>query len=56
MKKQLFLFVLVLTSLAGHAQITAPKEKPQLDFVMQLRVTLVEVYSLGETPNDSPYA
>lgn len=33
------------------AQVTPPKETPQLEFVMQLKVTLGETYSVGETPS-----
>ena len=43
---------MLLTIMAtGHAQITMPKDTPQLEFVMQLRVTLGETYTVGETPH-----
>ena len=49
--KKIFLFVLLMTmALTGYSQTVVPKETPQLDFVMQLRVTLGQMYSVGDTP------
>lgn len=52
MMKKLFLTAfLMLTALSIHAQNNQPAiEAPQLEFVMQLKVTLGESYSVGETP------
>ena len=43
--------ILMLTAVVTtvSAQVSVPKETPQLEFVMQLRVTLGQPYSLGET-------
>ena len=49
MKKLLFFALLTAITLKSSAQVTAPKETPQLEFAMQLRVTLGEAYSCGET-------
>ena len=53
MTKKLFMIVMVLLafSLKSSGQAYEPKETPQLEFVMQLKVTLGEAYSLGETPH-----
>ena len=49
--KKLFLLALMMTmTLTGYSQTVTPKETPQLDFVMQLRVTLGQMYSVGDTP------
>ncbi len=44
--------VIMLTVTAGRAsaQVTEPKNAPQLEFVMQLKVTLGQAYAVGETP------
>lgn len=44
----LFAFVLML-AIACRAQQNQPKDTPQLEFALQLRVTLGETYSVGET-------
>lgn len=44
----LFAFALML-AIACRAQQNQPKDTPQLEFVLQLRVTLGETYSVGET-------
>jgi len=50
MKKRLLSTVLLLASvLTAGAQIIAPKETPQLEFALQLKVTLGETYRVGET-------
>ena len=46
----MILLVLLMTmTLTGYSQTVAPKEVPQLEFVLQLRVTLGEAYTLNET-------
>lgn len=40
-----------MTSLSIRAQSYQPKETPQLEFAMQLRVTLDNAYVVGETPH-----
>ena len=50
--KKIFTFVIMtLLTLMVNAQTTPPKETPELEFVMQLKVTLGETYSVGETPD-----
>ena len=49
MKKLLFLALLSVCAMKSSAQIEPPKETPQMEFVMQLKVTLDEPYSCGET-------
>lgn len=49
MKKILFLILLSAFALKSSAQIELPKETPQLEFAMQLKVTIDEAYSCGET-------
>ena len=44
----LFAFVLML-AIACRAQQNQPKDTPHLEFALQLRVTLGETYSVGET-------
>ena len=44
----LFAFALML-AIACRAQQNQPKDTPQLEFALQLRVTLGETYSVGET-------
>ena len=39
----------LVTILCVHAQTYSPKEQPQLEFVMQLKVTLDNAYSVVET-------
>lgn len=51
MRKMLIAFVLAVLSLTAAAQSYPPTEMPQMEFVMQLRVTLGEVYSVGDTPH-----
>ena len=49
MKKLIFLALLTAFAIKGSAQVEIPKETPQMEFVMQLKVTLDEAYSCGET-------
>ena len=51
MKQILLLIALAITSLSMRAQSYQPKETPQLEFAMQLRVTLDNAYVVGETPH-----
>ena len=44
----LFAFALML-AIACRAQQNQPKDTPQLEFALQLRVTLGETYSVGDT-------
>ena len=48
--KRILLFVIILTlGVTCRAQQNPPKDTPQLEFALQLRVTLGETYSVGET-------
>ncbi len=49
MKRRLFIAILTALSLQVFAQLEEPKGTPQMEFAMQLRVTLGEAYSCGET-------
>ena len=52
MRKILTSMLLMLTfAITVSAQDVTPKDTPQLEFVMQLKVTLGEVYTVGETPH-----
>lgn len=51
MKKTITFFVMAMLAITVRAQIAAPAETPGLEFVMQLKVTLGETYSVGETPH-----
>ena len=51
MKHFLLLIALAMTSLSIRAQSYQPKDTPQLEFAMQLRVTLDNAYVVGETPH-----
>ena len=50
MRKVLFLTAMTLWGLALSAQNNVP-DAPQMEFVMQLHVTLGETYSVGDTPH-----
>lgn len=47
--KQLLIALLTALSLQAGAQVEAPKQTPQLEFAMQLKVTTGDAYSCGET-------
>ena len=50
MKKAItFIAVLLAFTLNAGAQVEVPKDSPQTEFVMQLKVTLGQTYSCGET-------
>ena len=49
MMKRLLLALLTGISLQAFAQVETPKETPQLEFAMQLKVTIGEAFSCGET-------
>lgn len=51
MRKLLLMASLLAFVVAASAQPQAPKDTPQLEFAMQLRVTLGEVYTVGDTPH-----
>lgn len=51
MKKILLLIQLLFVVMISNAQPNVPTETPQLEFVMQLHVTLDQPYSVGDTPN-----
>ena len=48
-KKCLLTALMAVFALGIHAQVEAPKDTPQLEFALQLRVTLGEVYSIDQT-------
>jgi hypothetical protein len=50
MKKTITIIAVLLAfTLNAGAQVEAPKDTPQLEFALQLKVTLGETYSCGET-------
>jgi hypothetical protein len=49
MKHFLMTVLVSAFALTASAQVETPKETPQLEFAMQLKVTLGEAYSCGET-------
>ena len=50
MKKTIAIIAVLLAfTLNAGAQVEAPKDTPQLEFALQLKVTLGETYSCGET-------
>ena len=50
MKKVLLSTIVLLASvLTASAQVTEPKDTPQLEFALQLKVTLGDSYDVGET-------
>jgi hypothetical protein len=49
MKKLLFTVLLTVTALTAIAQTYPPKDTPQLEFALQLRVTLGEAFSIDKT-------
>lgn len=52
MKRLLTIILVVLAVTAtASSQVAEPKETPRLEFVMQLRVTLGETYTVGDTPH-----
>lgn len=51
MKKILLLIQLLFIAIISNAQTNVPTETPQLEFVMQLNVTLDQPYSVGDIPN-----
>ena len=52
MKRIFFTILIVLAVVAtASAQVTEPSQTPRLEFVMQLRVTLGDVYTVGDTPH-----
>ena len=51
MKKIISFVIMAMLAFTANAQVKVPEETPSLEFVMQLKVTLGEAYSLGETPH-----
>lgn len=51
MKRILFIVSFTMAVFTLNAQSNVPTETPQLEFVMQLKVTLDKAYSVGETPH-----
>ena len=50
MKKILLSTIILLASvMTASAQVTEPKDTPQLEFVLQLKVTLGDSYDVGDT-------
>lgn len=49
MKKLLLTVLLTVTALTAVAQTYPPKDTPQLEFALQLRVTLGEAFSIDKT-------
>ena len=49
MKKLLLTFILAVCGLVTNAQTYPPKDTPQLEFALQLRVTLGEAFSIENT-------
>lgn len=50
MKKiSIVLMTLLAFAMKASAQVTEPKDTPQMEFALQLKVTLGDVYSCGET-------
>ena len=50
MKKVLLSTILLLASMmTASAQVTEPKDTPQLEFALQLKVTLGDSYDVGDT-------
>ena len=47
----LLILALIMCGLNVSAQVVAPKDTPQLEFVMQMRVTIDGAYTVGETPH-----
>ena len=51
MKRLLTLMAMTIVMLALKAQTYPPKDTPQLEFALQLRVTIDGAYTVGETRN-----
>lgn len=51
MKKLMLTLSMALVAFTLSAQAPSPQQTPQLEFVLQLRVTLGQAYSVGETPH-----
>lgn len=50
MKRFCFIITILMFALSARAQVQAPKDTPELEFVLQLNVTLGQPYSVGDTP------
>jgi len=51
MKKLFSLLILLTSELTVLAQSYPPQNAPQLEFAMQLRVTIDDAYTVGDTPH-----
>ena len=51
MKRLLFVTAWIIVALTMNAQTTLPTETPQLEFALQLNVTLGQPYTVGSTPH-----
>ena len=51
MKRILLISAWMIVALTMNAQTTLPTETPQLEFVLQLNVTLGQPYTVGSTPH-----
>ena len=51
MKKSLLAILFLMCTLGTYAQDYPPKNTPQLEFAMQLRVTLGQAYGIDNTPH-----
>jgi hypothetical protein len=51
MKRILLVTAWMIVALTMNAQTTLPKETPQLEFALQLNVTLGQPYTVGSTPH-----
>ena len=49
MKKLLLSALLAVLTLQVNAQVEAPKDAPQLEFALQLKVTLGQAFSIENT-------
>lgn len=49
MRRCLFLLALTTAFVAARAQTYPPKDQPELEFALQLKVTLGETYTVGDT-------
>ncbi len=49
MRRCLFLLTLTMAFVTARAQTYPPKEQPELEFALQLKVTLGETYTVGDS-------
>ena len=51
MKQLLLIALLMVVPMSLQAQSYPPKDSPQLEFALQIRVLIEEAYTIGETPH-----